>query len=169
MTSLAARCTDPTLVAWRDYYTLPVAVTIGTRLTLELPKKLESPNQVIWGHWRKLGRERKQWEALLWVALGGRAGTLARAALEASADRPRCGVPMTVLVVRYVASRRQYIRDEDNLVFAAKPLHDALTRVGLIYDDRRAWLRALPIDQRVSPDGRARTVVTLWPQETPDV
>jgi hypothetical protein len=171
MTSLVApRATAA--AADQPWHALPIGYPVAPAVDVapdtwiyELPKKLESPNRVIWAHWRRLGRERKQWETLLWVAAVRARGHQSRAGLAAAGGRPRCDQPMRVAIQRYVASAREFIRDDDNLVFASKPLFDALKRVGLIHDDRRGWLRADITTQHVSPDGRPRTVVRLWPDQ----
>jgi hypothetical protein len=153
----------------RPYHQLPVvALYHGDRLVFELPKKLESPNRTIWAHWSRLRRERQQWEQLLTIAW--------RAVRPADwyigspwvLDPTRVLTPkrpVAVAIVRAVGSGREYIRDDDNLAFSPKPLYDALKRVGLIYDDRRTWLRTAPVTQQVSRDGRPRTFVVLGPAD----
>jgi hypothetical protein len=159
MTSLVAHA--PIAPARRAYYELPAAELIGDTLILELPKKLESPNKVIWGHWRKLGRERKDLEAMLWAAVCRWRGVLSRAAVRTDGQLGVCLAKMRVTITREVGSAREFIRDDDNLAFSAKPLYDALKRVGLIHDDQRTWLEVAPIEQRVSPDGRPRITIRL--------
>lgn len=149
-----------------DWYRLPVAYDLDGALVIEIPRKLESPNKTRGYHWRIRHKDRALWEAFLWGAVMKQRGVLNKTALAESGGSPKCSVPMVIAVTRYVPNSRQFIADDDNLVFSAKPLHDALKRIGLIKDDRRGWLRTEGVTQAVSPDGRARTVITLRPDTT---
>jgi hypothetical protein len=62
-----------------------------------------------------------------------------------------------------VPSARNFIRDDDNLRFAVKPLLDALKRQGYIKNDSRKWLEHPTPTQSVSPDGKDWTIVTIEP------
>ena len=68
-----------------------------------------------------------------------------------------------VTVERHVPSARNFIRDDDNLRFAVKPLLDALKRDGYIKNDSRKWIEHDTPTQHVSADGKAWTIVRLEP------
>lgn len=149
---------------WRDWHALPLAYwdDVGDALVIEIPKKLDSPNHNRGYHWRARSSERLQWEQFLRAAVLRMRGVPSAAGLAPDAA-PLCAGPLTALTTRYVVSAREYIRDDDNLAFAPKPLYDALKRARVIHDDRRGWLSMGPVQQRVAPDGRPRTVVILSP------
>lgn len=119
-------------------------------LTLRLPRELKSPNKWQGRHWRYKHRETLAWESEIKVA-----ALLARRAL----DRPECAV--RVAVTRIVPSRRNFIKDDDNLRFATKPLNDALKRLGAIRDDSRLWLQQAMPTQEVSAHGTYETIIEI--------
>jgi hypothetical protein len=143
-------------------------------LELHIPRRLESPNTWNGRHWRVKHRISQEWQHAIggaWFeklataakAEGGKAGF--RNALEAALgpkkaygfDAPK----MRVEVERHVPSARNFIRDDDNLRFAVKPLLDALKRQGYIKNDSRKWLDHPTPTQHVSADGKDYTVVRI--------
>lgn len=140
-------------------------------LELVLPKKLESPNKTRGHHWRIRARETKWWETLVRVA-GAQIPDLKDWSVivrtETRMERGKWRIVeerrkerRRVTVIRQVKNRQHFILDDDNLQFSAKPLNDALRRLGLVYDDRRTWMvQPMPL-QEVSPDGVARTIVRI--------
>lgn len=127
-------------------------------MRLEIPRELKSPN--VWNgrHWRYKHRETQQWQEAI------------TAAYLCLAYRDRKGgrllqpeIKRRVVVARCVPSKRNFIKDDDNLAFSCKPLLDALKRIGLIHDDSREWIdRPMPT-QEVSSDGKWRTVIEIEP------
>ena len=113
-------------------------------MTLRIPRELRSPNAWLWRHWRVKQREREDWEMELMLACVKRD--------RAHSFSPRL-VPFRrrVTVTRIVPSRRNFIKDDDNLRFAVKPLNDALKRKGLIYEDSREYLDQPMPTQEVGP------------------
>jgi hypothetical protein len=120
--------------------------------TVRMPRELVSPN--VWNgrHWRVKHRISQDWEVEL---------------LHADRRRRRGPVPgrMRVAITREVPSRRNFIRDDDNLRFSCKPLLDALKRAGYIKDDSRTWIELPTPLQALAADGGYWTVVTLTPAE----
>lgn len=62
-----------------------------------------------------------------------------------------------VEIIRYVPSKRQFIKDKENLMFGCKALKDALNRAGLIKEDSMKWLE----DVYYQEVGEAKTVVRI--------
>lgn len=141
-------------------------------LTLTIPRRLESPNTWNGRHWRVKHEISQAWEksigsALLdvYVAAGEKPG-LAVALTAMCGPKKTIGYEagrMRVSVERKVPSARNFIRDDDNLRFAVKPLLDALKRQGYIRNDSRKWLEHPTPTQTVSSDGKDWTVVTIEP------
>jgi hypothetical protein len=125
-----------------------------TTLTLKMPRRLESPNTWNGRHWSVKHQISQEWEAHLVWASWTQAGDYRRMALDAPKRR-------RVTVERQVPSGRNFIRDDDNLVFSTKPLRDALVRQGLIHDDSRKWLEHPTPTQSVSADGNDYTIVVI--------
>lgn len=154
---------------------------MARKLVLRIPRRLESPNMWQGRHWRVKHRISQEWENAIGTALID--ATLAKVrrtapgyrlsltdALTVSlgprgcakvAKQPLAAFRSRVMVERQVPSGRHFIRDDDNLRFAVKPLLDALKRQGYIYDDSRKWLEHETPTQTVSPDGKDWTIVTL--------
>lgn len=140
-------------------------------LELVVPRRLASPNLNLWKHWSKKLLESNGWLAALHIACiqvpGWRAWLVADVDMQPDARglfRPveiRRQERRRVTVVRQVKYRGHFIRDDDNLRFATKPLNDALKRIGLLYDDSREWLEQAMPTQEVSPDGQCRTIVRI--------
>lgn len=140
-------------------------------LELVLPHKLESPNIVRGFHWRAWRRETRMWQML--VRTAAPSGTIEAWSLilESIPKLDKRGhykfveqrkkERRQVTVIREVASARRFIRDDDNLRFSTKPLNDALKRLGLVYDDNRHWMVQPDVEQRVSVDGKDRTIVRI--------
>lgn len=146
-------------------------------LELVLPLKLQSPNKLRGFHWRSRHKETKVFQAALsviggvdlkpWsVVTGVEWRTDARGHKQPFEIRRK--ERRRVTVIRLVKSRRQFIRDDENLHFAVKPLNDALKRLGLLYDDSRTWLEQPPVEQQLSPDGLPKTIVRIERAEAAD-
>ena len=140
------------------------------KTVLHLPRRLESPN--IWNgrHWRVKHRISQEWEREIWIAVAKNAGAgfVMEALLCMNAIRAvkrRAEQKMRVTVERHVPSKRNFIRDDDNLRFSVKPLLDALKRQGYIKNDSRTWLEHPTPTQYVSEDGKDYTIVTIEPTD----
>jgi hypothetical protein len=132
-------------------------------LHLEIPRELKSPNKWQGRHWRYKHRETQQWEwEIAAVALTTNGGYLQ---FQRDGGMLRPYEVRRVTVTRIVPSKRNFIKDDDNLRFSTKPLNDALKRLGLIYDDSRKWLQQPIPEQIVSPEGEWRTVIEIAPVE----
>lgn len=131
-------------------------------LTLRIPRRLESPNATRGGHWRVRHRLSQTWELEIGMAstvLAVTQGNLMVQTLRKFGAHEK----MRVTVERHVPSGRNFIRDDDNLVYSTKPLRDALKRMGYIKDDSRKWLELPMPTQHVSEDGSDYTVITIAP------
>lgn len=140
-------------------------------LELVMPRRLASPNLNLWKHWSAKLKETNAWLSAVHVACiqVPRWQQWLLTYIEMQKDERGFFRPVEirrqerrrVTVVRQVKYRGHFIRDDDNLRFATKPLNDALTRIGLLYDDSRDWLeQAMPM-QEVSRDRQVRTVVRI--------
>lgn len=138
-------------------------------LDLQIPMLLESPNTDRGRHWRAKYSATKRWEEAIAVYAGGHLTPFTLIADE-RAVRTRQGFVLKtrrrkarrrVIVTRYVAHQRQLLTDDDNLRYVAKPILDALKRLGVIYDDRREWLDHPAPTQEVSADGTDWTRIRL--------
>jgi Holliday junction resolvase RusA-like endonuclease len=130
-------------------------------MVLKIPRRLDSPNTWNGRHWRVKHRLSQQWEQAVWVEAAMTRGrpTVAQIARQhLGGGEPR---KMRVTVERQVPSKRNFIRDDDNLRFAVKPLLDALKRGGYVYDDARKWLEHPTPTQCVSEDGKDWTIVII--------
>lgn len=160
------------------------AKELARPLVLKMPRRLESPNSWQGRHWRVKHRLSQEWEKAIGGAMVDHILTKAR---RAGNHNPKPDFPLAllcmmgprgaakvtknvltprryrVLVERAVPSTRNFIRDDDNLRFAVKPLLDALKRQGYIYNDSRKWLDHPTPTQRVSEDGKDYTIVTIEP------
>jgi len=130
-------------------------------LVLRIPRRLESPNTWNGRHWRVKHRISQEWEDCV-RSCEKDADTYERPVLTFDADG-NVAHRVRVTVERYVPSMRNFIRDDDNLRFAVKPLLDALKRQGYIKNDSRRWLEHPTPTQHVSTDGKDWTVVTIEP------
>lgn len=127
-------------------------------LTLKIPRRLESPNTWNGRHWRVKHRLSQEWESEIiaaWLALKPSERTIVRG------DRVTVNEKRRVMVERQLPSRRNAIRDDDNLRFAVKPLLDALKRRGFIRGDSRRWLDHPTPTQTISGDGKDWTVIHI--------
>lgn len=129
----------------------------GSVIDLTVERELKSPNKWQGRHWRYKHRESQEWEMAVFVEMSIQIGS--GRVLKASERRPF--ERRRVSVVRLVPSMRNFIRDDDNLRFATKPLNDALKRLGLIHDDSRKWLEQTLPTQEVSPDGKHYTRIVI--------
>lgn len=137
-------------------------------IELVIPRELRSPNAWLWKHWRVKQKEREDWQTEIaiqalrpevrkkldiWVLL--------YAKNQIPEAKRECKRKRRVTVTRYVPKKRNFIRDDDNLRFAVKPVNDALKRLGLIKDDNRKWLdQPMPV-QEVSADGKYYTRILI--------
>lgn len=137
-------------------------------LTLKMQRRLESPNTWNGRHWRVKHRISQEWEKEIggayyqqiagapkdfFVALGCAVGPKKWEGIIVGRQR--------VEIERHVPSMRNFIRDDDNLRFAVKPLLDALKRQGYIRNDSRKWLDHPTPTQHVSEDGKDWTIVKI--------
>lgn len=139
-------------------------------LELVILRKLESPNKTRGYHWRSRHRETKVFEALLRCAIRHDLNAWSLI-LRTETRKDKLGQwrifeerrqeKRRVTVIRQVKCRRQFIQDDDNLQFSAKPVNDALKRLGLVYEDKRKWMEQPPVLQEVSPDKIARTIIRI--------
>jgi hypothetical protein len=140
-------------------------------LELIIPRKLSSPNMVRGYHWRAWRRETVEWQMLIrgastpaalnaWSVITGMERKLDKRGLFKFKEIRR-KERRRVTVIREVPNARHFIRDDDNLRFATKPLNDALKRLGLVYDDSRHWMIQPDVEQRISDDGEQRTIVCI--------
>lgn len=150
-----------TIATWLDDATLQ----------LRLQYQLKSVNQWSGMHFAsKTGRhaESQRWQAAITNAITLSLGVASTQLLLS----PACGIPNArggctekrqVSVQRLVPHVRRFIRDDDNLVAAEKPLYDALKRLGLLKDDSVKWVERARPAQMVSADGTFWTVITITP------
>lgn len=157
----------------------------GARFTIE--RELHSPNRTLWKDAGMKVRDRNSWGAAIYNAIvvffEANGTRLSVYDTQGIANRPRpvlvdgktvmrrpSRAPAqhyTVLIVREVPKKANFIRDDDNLLFATKGLRDALKAHSVIFEDSRAWLTCpLPI-QRVAEDGCYRTIVDVTPWAPP--
>lgn len=141
-------------------------------LELVMPRRLASPNLNLWKHWSHKLRETNHWLAALHLAciqVPRWQEWLVIDRIEMRKDDRGLFQPVEIrrqerrraTVIRQVKFAGHFIRDDDNLRFAVKPLNDALKRIGLLYDDSRDWLeQPMPL-QEVSRDRLARTIVRI--------
>ena len=127
------------------------------RLELKIPRRLESPNTWNGRHWRVKHRLTTQWELEIMVQ---RMPLVTKPYPNLHGENK-----MRVSVERHVPHWRNFIRDDDNLRFAVKPLLDALKRQGYIKNDSRKWLDHPTPTQHVSADGKDYTVVIIEPAD----
>lgn len=144
---------------------------MNTVLELVIPRRLESPNRLRGFHWSRRHRETRQWEYELLAAAQSRDALRPWSLItfELRKDERDLFQPheirrqerRRVEVEIELRSRAQLIKDDDNLRFCVKPVNDALTRLGLIYDDSRDWLdQPMPV-QRLSADKQPRTIIRI--------
>lgn len=140
-------------------------------IEIRIQRKLRSPNEILGRHWREKSRERKQWQAHIVNALVLSCGHAAASALlkpdALLGAKGGCVVRRRVDVIRYVPKKANFIRDDDNLAFAVKPLLDALKHAGLIRDDRRRWIELPLPTQEISNDGTFWTWIAINDTTTP--
>lgn len=132
-------------------------------MTLKIPRRLDSPNRWQGRHWRVKHRLTTEWQNAVWIQAAIVSGP---PTLQDVVSRHLGGTDIQkvrVTVERQVPTRRNFIRDDDNLRFSVKPLLDALKRQGYIKNDSRKWLEHPTPTQSVSPDGKDYTIVTIEP------
>ena len=140
----------------------------GVVLEFRIARKLDSPNA--WRkHWTLGHNLMKRWLHAFQTALAVNAGVHSMARFQLEGHLPTCPkMKMKVTVTRQVPSRRNFIKDDDDLRYTTKPINDALKHAGLIYDDARIWLeQPMPV-QEVSPDHLYWTLVRIEPSEAGD-
>lgn len=128
----------------------------GIDLVITIPRLLDSPNTWQGRHWSYKDRLTKSWEQELSFA---RRVPAAAALIEAVARAPR----VRALVTRVTRSRRNFIKDDDNLRFVTKPLNDALVRARFMPGDSRTLLEQPMPEQIASPDVGPLTIIRLRP------
>lgn len=137
-------------------------------LVLRIPRRLESPNASRGAHWRVRHRISQTWEEEIWAAVARQTGArtpvevlVCMNAIPALKRNPASIGRQRVTIERHVPSRRNFIKDDDNLAFCAKPVNDALKRLVYIRDDSRKWLEQPTPTQHVSADKKDWTVITI--------
>jgi hypothetical protein len=132
----------------------------GWHLRIGLP--LLSGNHQAGAHWATRDRDRVAWDVALQNALIVAANVRTwpeYQRLRVKAPKVRMGLVLT----REVPSRRNFIRDDDDLMWSAKRLRDAMKANRLFFDDSRKWLDyGLPL-QEVSADGQYWTDIVIAP------
>jgi hypothetical protein len=117
-------------------------VTYGT-LTFTVAREIPSLNATMWRHRRAYTKERDHWLILLRAQL-----------------RP---ITRTTYPVRAVIhSLRGRLLDYGNLVGGAKPIPDALVRLGYLYDDAPRWFTCDYFQTKVEKAARC-TRISLTP------
>lgn len=89
-------------------------------MIITIKRRLPSQNESTFGHWRKYVKERDMWYALI------------RAQLT-----PQLMTPGKMR--GKISSYRVRLLDYGNLVGGAKPIPDALVKLGYLNDDSPAW------------------------------
>lgn len=135
------------------------------RLEFWCAERLKSPNKVV-GRWQRKA-ETDRWERLLAHAVGpnwGASWSLVIGTHTTKTGKQRrtyAEERRSVDIQLHYPSRRNFLKDDDNLAFTRKPLLDAMKKVGLICDDAREWVDCAMPTQHVSDDGRFWTVVIV--------
>lgn len=131
-------------------------------MEITVNRELKSPNKWQGRHWRYKHKETQEWEQAIWVEIAQQRGVKSiLGALQAMGVGETCEEKKLVVVTRLVPSARNFIKDDDNLRFATKPLNDALKRLKLIHDDSRKWLEQGIPTQEVSSDGQYYTRIRI--------
>src|SRR5256885_4720208 len=148
---------------------------VADQYVFHIQRELHTANALVGQHWTRKHRERVRWQTAFCNALVDAEGVaFAQARLLPTSglfgatgqeSNRTWGRQTIVRITRLVPSMQHFIRDEDNLMFAAKQLVDALKRCGFVYDDDRRWCeRPLPT-QALSADGTHWTMVEVTPLE----
>jgi len=150
----------------------------GLVLEFRIARRLDSPN--LWRRHHMSGHKLMSWWTQAFeqaIALHRGHLSMAAHALEWPDDvldplRPFRGVKLEKLreiprelrrrvqLIRQVPSARNFLRDDDDLTYTAKPVHDALKNAGIIADDGRAYLET-EIPRQVVGLGDWTTVIVL--------
>jgi hypothetical protein len=146
------------------HYHCPIGQRIGDTWVFVMGRKLDTPNKYK-AHWSLQQSDRAQWERQLQACILKALGVASWEWLKHLHQVPATTQKMTLQIIRLVKSTREFIRDDENLAFSRKGSTDAMKRCGLLKDDRREWLEALPIYQDVAPNGHPLTVFFLWPTQ----
>lgn len=114
-------------------------------LTIVIDREVPSLNKTMWRHRSAYTKERDAWMVLMRVQL-----------------RPirRVVVPMRAVI----HSLRGRLVDYGNLVGGAKPIPDALVRLGYLYDDNPRWFTC-DYQQERAPKALRCTRISLWPAD----
>lgn len=135
-----------------------------TVLEIAIPRPLKKPS-TFWGaHWSHKNRERKAWQDAITVAcIDSLPATIcgALSPVNVRLGQPHGRTRRRVSIYRLTPTARNFLKDDDNLVYAAKPLLDALKQLGLIVDDDRRWLERCGPYQGVSEDGEYWTRIRI--------
>lgn len=118
-----------------------------TEWVIRVPRRLVSVNRGQGYHWRVRHRLTKEWERDIWALAQGKT--------------PPTGKKQRLAIIREVPSRRDFIRDTDNLFAACKPLLDALKRLRYIVDDSQPYLELAQPAQVISNDKRHWTTIAI--------
>ena len=108
-----------------------------------IPKKIESQNSFQYSHWRKYQKYARQWEQAVGFIL----------------RRAPSSYPLAFRKIHIVSVRSRFL-DVGNLIGGAKPLPDALKRLGWIVDDSTKWCE-ISYEQRKVTKGAPQTQGTI--------
>ena len=112
-------------------------------------RRVPSQNQTQYGHWRTYAKERDQWFLLLRAQLPPR-------------QPPEC--PVRILLRSFRTRQVDYA----NLVGGAKPIPDALVRLGYLKDDSPRWFHC-DYTQALVPKAEERTELEFVPWAAEDL
>ncbi len=133
-------------------------------IDLTIPRELKSPNRWNGAHWRVKHRESQDWERDIFYEIASQQrvkGILGALLVLGAFPWQSCQEKRIVTMTRFVPSKRNFIKDDDNLRFATKPVNDALKRLQLIREDSRKWLEQATPTQEVSTDGKYYTRIQI--------
>jgi hypothetical protein len=130
----------------------------GWHLRIGLP--LMSGNHQAGAHWGTRHKDRLAWDVAVHNALITAANIRNyRTYLAICAKHPKQRVRL--VITREVPSRRNFIKDDDDLKWSTKRLLDALKGNQLCFDDSRKWLEYGLPTQKVSADGQYWTDIVI--------
>lgn len=139
-----------------------VSRLIGVCWHLRIGLPLMSGNHLAGAHWSTRDKDRVAWDVAIQNALILAADVRTYPqylALRAKARRIR----MRLVITREVPSRRNFIKDDDDLMWSGKRLRDALKANKLFVDDSRKWLSYGLPEQVISADGQYWTDIVIVP------
>ncbi len=112
-------------------------------MLITIKRLLPSQNKSAWSHWRVYAKERDVWYAMIRAKLTPR--------------KP----PEHKVLVAIVSYRNREI-DYGNLVGGAKPIPDALVKLGYLKDDKPKWMEC-SYKQVMVKKAEERTTIEITP------